>query len=110
MEGDSRFDLYERVLGYRLGDEAARITTALLITDPDDEQFWPGQSRRLYDMLTGERELMRFTAEEGAHRHCEPMACGLRDTRIFDWLEPWLSPSGARAPAPGTARAGAYRH
>lgn len=87
LESDSPFDLFSEVRRYRLGDEVAQISTPLLITDPEGEQFWPGQSQQLHDRLTGERELVRFTAREGADRHCEPMAPGLREARIFDWLE-----------------------
>ena len=82
--GDSRFDLYHEVLMYRLGDEVAGITTPLLITEPEDEQFWPGQSQALYDRLPGPRQLVRFTAAEGANRHCEPMGLATRDIRVFD--------------------------
>jgi hypothetical protein len=38
---------------YNLADVAAQITTPLLITDPEDEQFWPGQSQQLFDRLQG---------------------------------------------------------
>jgi S-formylglutathione hydrolase FrmB len=91
VPGGSRFDLYQEVMKYRLGDEVAAITTPLLITEPEDEQFWPGQSQALYDRLPGPRELARFTAAEGANRHCEPMAPATRDTRIFDWLDRYLA-------------------
>jgi hypothetical protein len=74
------------VSAYRLGDEVEHITTPFLIPDPDGEQFWPGQSRRLYDMLPGERELVRFTDATGAGRHCEPLASAQRDDRVFDRL------------------------
>jgi hypothetical protein len=87
LNGGSRFALYETVRAYRLGDELQQITTPLLITDPEDEQFWPGQSRQLYDRLPGPKELVQFTCAEGANRHCEPLACALRETRIFDWLD-----------------------
>jgi hypothetical protein len=86
----SPFALYETVLAYRLGDELDQITTPLLITDPEGEQFWPGQSQQLYDRLHGTKELLPFTSPEGANRHCEPLACALRDTRIFDWLDSYL--------------------
>jgi hypothetical protein len=86
----SRFDLYQAVAAYRLNGEEQQITTPLLITDPEDEQFWPGQSRELYDRLPGAKEIVSFTAHEGASRHCEPMARSLRETRIFDWLEGYL--------------------
>jgi Esterase FrsA-like len=87
----SRYDLYQEVLKQRLGDEVANIATPLLITDPEDEQFWPGQSQELYDRLPGPKEIVRFTAAEGAARHCEPLAPGLRETRIFNWLDGYLS-------------------
>ncbi len=90
ITGGSRYDLFKTVAQYRLDGELHEITTPLLITDPEDEQFFPGQPRELYERLTGERALVRFTADEGANRHCEPMANGLRDARIFDWLEGYL--------------------
>lgn len=91
VAGDSRFDLYQEVMRYRLGDEVKQITTPLLITEPEDEQFWPGQSQALHDLLPGPRELVRFTAAEGASRHCEPMGLAVRDARVFDWLDRYLA-------------------
>ena len=48
---------------------------------------WPGQSRRLHDLLPGAKALVRFTADEGADGHCEPLAVGLRGERVLDWSE-----------------------
>ena len=90
IEGTSRYELFTAVAAYRLSGEEQEITTPLLITDPEDEQFWPGQSQQLYDQLPGPKQLVTFTSAEGASRHCEPMARSLRDTRIFDWLEEYL--------------------
>jgi hypothetical protein len=81
------YDVFKAVEQYRLGDLVRQITTPLLITDPDAEQFWPGQAERLYHGLPGPKKLVRFTAAEGADRHCEPMARALLDQRIFDWLD-----------------------
>lgn len=86
----SRYELFEAVGKYRLGAEVAQIKTPLLITDPEEEQFWPGQSRQLHDRLSGVRELIGFAASDGAERHCEPLAGGIRDARIFDWLDRYL--------------------
>jgi hypothetical protein len=62
-----------------------------LVTDPDNEQFWPGQSRELFEKLPGEtKAIIAFTQEEGADSHCEPVAAGLRGERIFDWLDEQL--------------------
>jgi hypothetical protein len=91
LHDDSRFRLYEAVMRYRLGAEVAGVDTPLLITEPEDEQFWPGQSQQLFDLLPGPKELVRFSAAEGAGRHCEPMALALRDARVFDWLDRYLA-------------------
>ncbi|WP_236793123.1 S9 family peptidase [Amycolatopsis sp. GM8] len=81
------FDLFRTVREYKLDPaDAARITTPLLITDPEGEQFWPGQSRRLAGLVPG-AELVAFTDAEGASWHCEPLARLLADQRMFDWLE-----------------------
>jgi dienelactone hydrolase len=86
------FDLFVAVGTYRLDpDEIGTITTPLLVTDPEGEQFWPGQSKRLYDALPGTKQLVSFTAAEGADRHCEPMGRSLLEQRVFDWLDETLA-------------------
>lgn len=92
LDSDSRWDLYQEVMKYKLGPEVKDITTPVLITSPEDEQFWQGQSQQLYDMLPGDKQLVEFTAAEGANRHCEPMGLGIRDARIYDWLDRYLGP------------------
>ena len=58
----------------------------MLITDPDNDQFFPGQSQELYDALSAPKELVRYTAEQGADGHCEPMARQLVGQRIADFF------------------------
>jgi prolyl oligopeptidase family protein len=91
LESDSPYDLYKAVDAYKLGDEVGQIETPLLITDPEGEQFWPGQSQELFDRLGGDKELAQFREADGAGRHCEPLAPGQRDARVFDWLDGYLS-------------------
>jgi hypothetical protein len=86
----SPYDVCIEARRYNLESVLDRIRTPLLITDPDGEQFWPGQSQRLYAALSGPRHLIRFTACEGADRHCEPMARTLVEQRMFDWLDDTL--------------------
>ena len=72
---------------YDATDVAGRITTPLLITAPEDEQFWPGQSDTLAGLTPDVSTLVRFTAAEGADRHCQPLARALTEQRMFDWLD-----------------------
>src|SRR3712207_9342089 len=71
---DSAFEVFAAARRYTLAEVTGRITTPILITDPEGEQFWPGQSRQLFDHLRAPKQLVPFTAREGADRHCEPMA------------------------------------
>lgn len=84
---ESPYDTIVEMMKYRLSDEdAARITTPLLVTSPEKEQFWPGQSERLAAMVP-DATLLPFTADEGADYHCQPLARLLTDERMFDWLD-----------------------
>jgi hypothetical protein len=90
----SPFDFFTAAREYALTDEQlAGITCPMLVTDPEHEQFWPGQSARMFAALTCPKGLVTFTAAEGAAGHCEPVAAGLRGERLFDWLD-------EHAPAP----------
>ncbi|MFC4696029.1 alpha/beta hydrolase family protein [Geodermatophilus arenarius] len=84
----SPFDLFTAARAYRLTPEQiAAVRCPVLVTDPEHEQFWPGQSARLAEALTCPVTLLPFTAEEGADGHCEPAAAGLRNERVLDWLD-----------------------
>ncbi|MEU5211689.1 dipeptidyl aminopeptidase [Streptomyces sp. NPDC020742] len=83
----SPFALLTEVARYTVAPVVHQITTPLLITDPEGENFWPGAARRLYDALPGPKELVRFTAAEGAHLHCEPLGRARFEQRVFDWLD-----------------------
>ena len=91
---DDPYDVFTEVGKYQLRDVAGQIQTPLLITDPQDEQFWPGQSRQLYDLLAGKKKIIEFTRAEGANFHCQPMGRVLTHLRMFDWLEDQLSQRG----------------
>lgn len=42
----------------------------MLIAEPENEAFWPGQSKQLYDVPTVPKTLVPFLASEGADLHC----------------------------------------
>jgi hypothetical protein len=89
------FDLFTEVRKYQVRDVADRITTPMLILNPDDEQFFPGQPRQLYDLLPGEKEIIGFTQAQGANFHCQPTGRQLTHTQMLDWLADHLPPRQA---------------
>src|ERR1700733_9237337 len=86
----SYYETYKAVLEYNLEGVASQISCPLLITEPVNESYWPGQSRRLYDLVTSPKELVHFSESDGADLHCEPKGTALRDLRVFDWLDDTL--------------------
>lgn len=85
---DSPFDAYTAARQMSLDAKTVgQIKCPTLILDPEDEQFWPGQSQEMYDVLTCEKKLVHFSRDDGANWHCEPAAQSLRDEVVFDWLE-----------------------
>jgi hypothetical protein len=84
------FDLFTEVRKYQVRDVAGQVTTPMLILDPDNEQFFPGQPRQLYDLLPGEKEILGFHQAQGANFHCQPTGRQLTHTQMLDWLAGYL--------------------
>ena len=92
---DDWFDVFTETRRYRLTEElAGAIRTPLMITDPEDEQFWPGQSEQLAGLVPRSHRVT-FLAAEGANMHCQPMARLLTHERMFAWLDQQLSAARA---------------
>lgn len=83
------YDCYKAVEQYVLTDDViSAITCPILITNPENETFFPGQPQQLFDKISSAgRQIVDFTAETGANLHCEPKAAGLRDLKLLDWLD-----------------------
>ena len=87
----SYYDAFHAVREYNLSEVASRIRCPMLITDPEGEQFFPGQARKLYDALECPKAIVHFTREQGADQHCEVAAPGYRDYCIYNWLDDALA-------------------
>lgn len=72
-----------------------KITAPVLVTEAQDETFYPGMSMTLMGWLRNNpKHLVHFTVAEGAQYHCEVMAPTLRNDTILDWLQDNLRPTG----------------
>jgi hypothetical protein len=83
----SDYSTFRRVEEFRLGDAVKNIQAPIMITNPEGEQFWPGQSQELFDGVTGTKVIVPFTKAEGADLHIEPMGRSLLEQRMYDWLD-----------------------
>ena len=74
-------------LAYNLRGVAERIACPTLVCEAEEDPFWQGQPKQLYDALTCPKTFLPFTAEEGAGHHCHVGAHTLFHQRAFDWLD-----------------------
>jgi hypothetical protein len=89
------FDLFTEIQRYVLtAEDAAKIRTPLLITDPADDQFFAGQPQELYELLRGDRDLLPFSRDTGGNGHCEPLARRRATQATLDYLQDHLPRSG----------------
>ncbi|MCX4515869.1 alpha/beta hydrolase [Streptomyces sp. NBC_01619] len=68
-------------------DVVPRIKMPTLVLDYEDEQFYPGQPKQMFDALTAPKDYVKLTAAQGAQLHCSPMAPQLHCEVVFDWLQ-----------------------
>ena len=45
-------------------------------------------------MVNSPKKLVEFTEVDGADLHCEPNGMGIRDLRIFNWLDQTMAGIG----------------
>jgi hypothetical protein len=64
-----------------------------LVGDAEGGLFFKGQAHELFNHLTCNKTLLRFTEAEGAGAHCQMGAGRLAFARMFDWLDGTLAPS-----------------
>jgi dienelactone hydrolase len=75
-------------LDYTLADGIAeQITCPTLVCDAQEDIFFDGQPKLLFEHLTCEKTLLDFTTAEGAGAHCQAGAQRLAFGRIYDWLD-----------------------
>ncbi|HXD63891.1 MAG TPA: hypothetical protein VNV17_04725 [Solirubrobacteraceae bacterium] len=58
------YDVYQRIRTFRLGPEADRVTTSVLVSADRADRLWPGQSAALHERL-GDRSVLRGDADAG---------------------------------------------
>jgi hypothetical protein len=84
------YTLIKDLQRYTNVDVVPSITSPTLVTEYELEEFFPGQARELYDLLTAPKALVGFTVAQGAQYHDAPMAPQWRNEVVFDWLEETL--------------------
>jgi hypothetical protein len=80
-------DFLTKALDYDITSVAGQIRCPTLIIDVENDNSFPGQARKLYELLTCPKTWLFFTEDEGAGDHCQTGSPALAQQRIFDWLD-----------------------
>lgn len=83
------YGLSREIQKYDLAGVADTITAPTLVTMYEGDTAFTDEPRKLYEMLTRakRRELIEFTAVDGAQYHCGPMAPQISNEACWDWLD-----------------------
>ncbi len=95
----SLFELARELGRYEISSVASQISCPTLLTAAENDPVATGACT-LYDALRCPKQLVRFTAAEGAGGHCEALGRALYHQRVFDWLDQVVA---AKPKAPATA-------
>jgi hypothetical protein len=71
---------------YSLAGRVEQIRCPTLVCFAEDDEI-AVSARKIYDVLTCEKEWLSFGRNEGAGEHCEAGARLLFHQRAFDWLD-----------------------
>jgi len=91
MGAKSPREFLAKYLDYSLaGGVAEKIRCPTLVCEAEEDIFFEGQPKLLFDHLTCEKTFMPFTDADDAGAHCHPGAQRFALGRIFDWLDATL--------------------
>lgn len=80
-------DFFLKAKDYYLEGLAQQIQCPTLILDSENENNFPGQAKRLYELLQCPKDYLMFTKEQGAAEHCQQGAKIHSNGCIFNWIE-----------------------
>lgn len=87
MGVDSPSEVLRAWQQYTLDGIADRIQCPMAVIDAEADLFMAGQPELVYNALTCEKVLIRFTADDAAETHCQCGAMAICTQRTFDWLD-----------------------
>jgi alpha-beta hydrolase superfamily lysophospholipase len=89
---DSPLAYFDVMKDYRLDGYAQTITCPTLVTHAEGDGIGASAPQTFAALTVPDKQLITFTAAEGAGDHCEAGARTLFDARAFGWLDDRLHP------------------
>jgi alpha-beta hydrolase superfamily lysophospholipase len=89
---DSPLAYLDAMIDFRLDGYAQKITCPTLVTHAEGDMIGASAPQTFEALTVADKELILFTAAEGAGDHCEAGARTLFDACAFGWLDDRLHP------------------
>ena len=86
-------DLMLEIKKFTLKDVAGKIKCKMLVIDSEEDMFFKGQPKKLYNELNCPKDYVVFTKAETAQAHCQAGATAISNEIIFNWLDKAFSDS-----------------
>ncbi|RJO75258.1 alpha/beta fold hydrolase [Nocardia panacis] len=84
-------DYIRKTAPYTLAGLTDLISCPTLVFDAENDLFFKGEARRVYDALTCEKHYILGTEDEGSGEHCHMGAMLRTHQHLFDWLSTVLA-------------------
>lgn len=82
------YEVSKKIQTFTLEGIAEKITCPTLVTWYENDAAFKDEPIELYEMLTTKKkDLIRFTAADGAQYHCGPLAPQVSNEACWDWLD-----------------------
>jgi len=83
-------DLMLEMKKFALKDVVRQIKCNMLVIDSEEDIFFKGQPKKLYNELNCPKDYFVFTKEETAQAHCQAGATAISNEIIFNWLDKFI--------------------
>lgn len=90
LDAHSPFEVIQKARLYTMQGCAEKITCPLLICDAQEDLFFKGQAKKLFDAVRCPKTYLPFSNEEGAGEHCQAGALTRLNQELFAWLDQTL--------------------
>ncbi len=88
------YGLLETMLPFTYGADLRAMTTPTMVCANEGDEFFGEQPGKAFTMLTrlkkNQKRLVRFTAQQGASLHDQPVGPQVVQEIVFDWLDKFI--------------------
>ncbi|MHB1947662.1 MAG: alpha/beta hydrolase family protein [Gammaproteobacteria bacterium] len=91
LQATTPADAITKLQQYTLAGVVGKIKCPMLVVDSDNDMFFQGQAKQLFDALKSPKTYLLFTKDQYAQAHCQMGAIAVSNEKILHWLSDTFS-------------------